>query len=72
MAKVTIKPLPSWCRELPEDLWPQHPPIFDDQPTAEDVALARALIEELDPASQRWYRGAEGFEIVEFSGNPPA
>jgi hypothetical protein len=43
-------------REVPELLWPVYPPIFDGEPTAEDIELALALIEALDPPSRRWYR----------------
>lgn len=55
MANVNIRPLPAAYRAIPERLRPQHPPIFDDNPTPEDIELARALWEELDPESQRWY-----------------
>jgi hypothetical protein len=57
MANVTITPLPAAYREIPEWLRPQQPPIFDDDPTPEDIELARALFVELDAESQRWYRG---------------
>jgi hypothetical protein len=57
MANVTIKPMPAAYREIPERLRPGHPPIFDGDPTPEDVELAQALFAELDAESQRWYRG---------------
>jgi hypothetical protein len=55
MANVEVRPMPAKYREIPERLRPQHPPIFDGDPSAEDIALARALFKELDPESQRWY-----------------
>ncbi len=38
-----------------------HPPIFDGDPTPEDIELARALFAELDPESQEWYGRAGVF-----------
>lgn len=57
MATVQILPLPDRYRSIPARLRPGHPPIFaDGEPTPEDIALARALIDALDPESQAWYR----------------
>ena len=59
MATVNVMPLPQSYRTLPKWLRPGHPPICPDgDPTAADIALARALFAELDPESQEWYRGA--------------
>jgi hypothetical protein len=62
MANVTIKPLPAAYREIPERLRPRHPPIFDGEPTPEDIELARALFAELDAESQKWYGGCGIFQ----------
>jgi hypothetical protein len=59
MATVSIRPLPMGYREILPRFRPQHPPIFDGEPTAEDVALARELFEALDLESQQWYGGSE-------------
>lgn len=54
--RVQIHPLPLWARSISERLRPGHPPIFTEgNPTADDRALAAALIAELDEESQRWY-----------------
>jgi len=56
MANVSIQPVPASYRAIPRWLWPQHPPIFDGQPTEADWDLARELWAALDPESQGWYR----------------
>lgn len=58
---VQIVPLPTWARKISPRFRPQHPPIFDGEPTQDDVDLARALFAELDPESQAWYRGSAIF-----------
>lgn len=51
---VAIQPLPAKYRG--KKFRPMPPPIFPDgEPTPEDVALALALLDELDPESQAWY-----------------
>jgi hypothetical protein len=61
MANVNIRPMPRKYRKIPARWRPQHPPIFDGDPTPEDRELARALFDELDPESQAWYRASEHF-----------
>lgn len=56
---VTIKPMPRAYLEIPEKFRPGHPPIFDSDPSAEDVELALRLFEQLDRASRAWYAQAE-------------
>ena len=62
MADVTIKPMPDWARKLSPRLWPLFPPIFDDDPRPEDIALARRLFLDLDPQSQDFYRRSKLFD----------
>ncbi|WP_332747557.1 hypothetical protein [Hydrogenophaga sp.] len=58
---VDIQPMPAWARKTKFHTGP--PPIFPGgRPTPEDVELALALFQELDPASQRWY-GGDAFVI---------
>lgn len=53
---VDIQPMPAWARKIKFHTGP--PPVFPGgNPTPEDVELALALFQELDPASQRWYGG---------------
>lgn len=61
MAIVTLRPMPHAYREIPNKFRPQHPTIFDGDPTPADIALARELFEALDPDSQEWYRGGSAF-----------
>jgi hypothetical protein len=57
-----VLPLPAKYREL-RDFRPCHPPIFPaGPPTAEDIALARALFAELDDESKAWYGRAGVFK----------
>jgi hypothetical protein len=61
--RVVVIPLPPKYRAL-KDFRPGHPPIFPfaGEPTAEEIALARALYSKLDPESKAWYRGCRTFE----------
>jgi hypothetical protein len=59
MTTVSIKPLPHGFRSVPRRLWCGHPPMFDGEPTRDDIALAIELLEALDPDSFDWYGGAE-------------
>ena len=52
---VHIIPIPSAYLKITRLYRPGHPPIFDGDPTPEDIALARALFLELDSESQDWY-----------------
>ena len=54
---VNIRPMPVAYRSIPEKWRPQHPPIFDGDPTPDDLDLARELWLALDEESQRWYSG---------------
>jgi len=56
---VNVVPLPRWARELPARWRVCHPPVFDGDPTPEEIALALALIDALDPESRHWYGGAD-------------
>src|SRR5215218_5162850 len=49
---VNIVPLPLWARKLPARWRPCHPPIYDGDPTPEQVALAEALVSALDLESR--------------------
>lgn len=57
MADVHIAPLPQLYRQIPAKFRPSHPPIFDADPTPEDIALARELFALLDEESRDWYGG---------------
>ena len=54
---VQIAPMEPWMRAAGR-FRPQHRPVFAEAPTRDDVALALALFDELDPQSQDWYGGA--------------
>lgn len=56
---VTVTPMPRSYLKI-KKFRPGHPPVFDCDPTPEDVALARALFLELDAESQAWYRRGGG------------
>jgi hypothetical protein len=57
--------MPDAYRAIPERLRPQFAPIFDGDPTPEDISLALALFAELDPESQSWYRhGTRLFDTI--------
>ncbi len=55
---VTIKPMPAAYREIPVRLRPMPSAIFENDPTPDDIALARELFLALDAESQSWYRKA--------------
>lgn len=55
MATVNIQPMPQRVRDTPKWLRPQHPPVFDGNPSPDDIAEARALFLELDDESKCWY-----------------
>jgi len=61
---VVIKPLPEWCKKVPEKYRPVHPPIFlncgEGGPTPEDIELARELFALLDEESKEWYQRSGG------------
>lgn len=48
----------------PMRLRPGTGPIFEGEPTSEDLALALELFDALDPESQAWYR----YNSVMFGG----
>lgn len=52
---VHVKPLPMAFRKIPKRLWPNPPPLFDDDPTPEERREAEALIAALDAESRAWY-----------------
>ncbi len=55
MTAVNVFPIPEAYRGL--RFQPMPPPIFsDDDPAADDIALARELFQALDTESQHWYR----------------
>jgi len=60
MAEVSVQPLPTFYRQnnIRPELWHGPPPLFDGEPTQDDMLLALALIEALDDDSQHWYRNA--------------
>ncbi|MBN3789707.1 hypothetical protein [Burkholderia sp. Ac-20353] len=63
MREVQIKPLPAEMRG--KKFRPMPQPIFagyNSDPTQEEIELAIALFEELDPESQEWYGGAHFVE----------
>lgn len=51
-----LKPMPRSFLKITEKFRPGHPPIFEGDPSGEDIAEARALFLALDPESQAWYR----------------
>lgn len=53
---VHIVPMPRSFLKFSEKIRPSHPPIFDDDPSQDEIAEARALFAELDEDSQAWYR----------------
>lgn len=53
--RVDIRPMPAWARGKRFPTLP--PPVFQGEPTRQDIELAIALFEELDPESQTWYGG---------------
>lgn len=55
---VTIKPMPRSYLKIAPKFRPGTPPIFDGDPSPQDIDEARALFAELDPESQAWYRGS--------------
>lgn len=54
MANVCVRPMPAALRAM-KRFRPMAPPIFDDEPTPADIALARELFLALDAQSQEWY-----------------
>lgn len=52
---VDIRPMPTWARGKRYRV--SAPPVFQGEPAREDLELALALFEELDPESQAWYGG---------------
>ena len=51
---VNIEPMPAWMRRT--RFRPCPPPVFPDgPPTRDEIELALALYDELDPDSQQWY-----------------
>jgi hypothetical protein len=65
MANVKVIPMPDYARKLSPQLWPNFPPIFDDDPTPEDIALARKLFMDLDEQSKEFYRRSSIFDGLE-------
>lgn len=59
MTNVNVYPIPDAYRGLRFQPMPQ--PIFDGDPSPDDIELARSLFLALDPESQRWYRGFPTF-----------
>jgi len=55
LATVTLKPMPRAFLKVSEKFRPNHPPVFDGDPTTADIEEARALFVELDEDSQHWY-----------------
>lgn len=53
---VNVKPMPRSYLKISEKYRPGHPPIYDGTPTPAEIVEAHALLEALDPESQRWYR----------------
>lgn len=53
---VNVKPMPRAYLKISEKYRPQHPPLYDGTPTPDEIKEAHALLEALDPESQRWYR----------------
>lgn len=67
--RVNISPMPDWARGTRYK--PMPPPLFAPgvSPTPDDIELARALFEELDPESKRWYsHGEKHIEKTIFAG----
>jgi hypothetical protein len=55
---VRISPMPTWVRQT--RYRPRPAPVFlgdADEASRDDIELALALFEELDPESQGWYGG---------------
>lgn len=61
MAEVTVNPMPEDVRNASPRFRRMPPPVFSGEPTEEDVELARALFQALDPESQLWYRRCSVF-----------
>jgi hypothetical protein len=61
---VTIVPLAAWMRKT--RFRPLPAPIFPDgEPSPDDVELALALFQELDPESKLWYGGERFVERLQ-------
>jgi hypothetical protein len=59
MTTVNVRPLPNGYLKTPAKWRPMPAPIFDGEPSREDLELALALIEALDDESRAWYVRSE-------------
>jgi len=66
MKKISIYPMPEMYRKISKKYRPGPPPIFrdcgKDEPTPEDIELARELFQLLDDESKDWYGQREIFK----------